>query len=135
MNQSQGFTTIEVIIAMFILASSVYVLSDVQVRSMFKMLRDRDMLQKIFIIKKKAVEYVPLIPKKFKPSKEKLEDVDVMLRVESFEFPKKSLLRDLLSDELDCLHISGEWRQGPFSYDVGFFLCSGRERKKKDEKE
>ena len=130
MKNHHGFTTIEVIVAMFILASSVYVLADVQVRSMFKILRDRELLQKIFILKKKTAEFVPLISKEFKPSKEKLEDMELTLRVESFEFPKKSLLRELLGEDLDCLRTTGEWKSGPFSYDVGFFVCSERERKK-----
>src|SRR5579862_3690490 len=53
-----AFTMIEVLLALSILASSVFLLSRLNVRSLFRVMRDRDEIEKIFLIKKDFYKFL-----------------------------------------------------------------------------
>lgn len=121
----QGFTLIEVLIAMAILAGSVYVLCDVHIRSLYRLMYERDLLLNFFVAKKKLVEQMPLLEKKFKPQKSFVEERTLNVAVDLVEPDKKSILTNILGRKLALVKVVGSWQRGPFNEEVsavGFVL-------------
>ncbi len=51
MRHSPGFTLIEVVLAIGILATTMYTLSSLQIRSLYRIIKDREQIEKIFLTK------------------------------------------------------------------------------------
>lgn len=134
MKRLSGFTLIEVMIAMAILTGSIYVLSDLHIRSMFKMMREREQLLKFFVIKNSLVGQLPLIKKKFKAEKRVSEDTSMTILIDIIEPDKKSLLNDILGKKLVFIKSTGSWKDGPFTRTLEFFSIAQREEEPADAK-
>lgn len=127
MKHQHGFTMIEILIAMAILTSTVYVLSDLHIRSMFKLMRDREQLLKFFVVKNSVVEQLPLIKKKFKAEMRVSKDGGMTLLTDLVEQDKKSQLKDILGKKLVLIKSVGSWKDGPFTRSLEFFSIAQRE--------
>lgn len=129
--KSNGFTLIEVLVAMSILMATVYVMSDLHIRTMFRLVRERDYFLKLFLVKNVLVQQLPVVRKEFKPSKERLEDdasaYPITLSVELAEPSSKSPLHDILGDQLALVQATGIWKNGPFDYDIRLVGFAERE--------
>ena len=68
---SDGFTLMEVLIALFILTSSVYVLFDIQIKSVFRTFRDREIIERVFLVKRDCYELFMDTPDKYGQLKKK----------------------------------------------------------------
>lgn len=112
MRRPAAFTVIEVLIAMSLLAGTVYVLSDLQIRSMFRLLRTRDAFSKIFFLKNYVMQQMPLLSPDFKPIKETL--TQGVVTVNRIEFEKKSLLKDVLGEKIALVNAQCLWQRGPY---------------------
>ncbi|MBM3886558.1 prepilin-type N-terminal cleavage/methylation domain-containing protein [Candidatus Dependentiae bacterium] len=134
MKNSRGFTLIEVLVAMAILVSTVYVLSDLHIRSMFRLMRDRDYFLHFFTVKSALMQQFPLVKKDFKPRKEKLDDEGINLTVALVEPNAKSPVKDILGNNLALVQVVGSWKQGPFDYDVRLMSVMPREEPLNDDK-
>ncbi len=132
MQRKKGFTLIEVLGAMAIMTGTVYVMSDLHIRSMFRLMREREKFLKFYIVKNALVQQMPLLRKEFKPTKpERLEDENVVnqltLAVEVLEPSAKSQLKDILGDQLALVQATGTWKNGPFDYDIKLVSFAQRE--------
>ncbi len=127
MKHQHGFTMIEILIAMAIFTSTVYVLSDLHIRSMFKLMRDREQLLKFFVVKNSVVEQLPLIKKKFKAEMRVSKDGGMTLLTDLVEQDKKSQLKDILGKKLVLIKSVGSWKDGPFTRSLEFFSIAQRE--------
>lgn len=134
MKKHYGFSMFEVIVAMAILTSTVYVLSDLHIRSMYKIIRERDQFLKIFLIKNALIEQLPVIQKKFKPIRTTEENLNLQINVNLVEPPKKSLLNEILGDQLTLIKSTGSWKNGPFSYDIELHSIAQREQESNNDK-
>ena len=134
MKKHGGFSMIEVIIAMAMLTSTVYVLSDLQIRSMYKMMRERDQFLKIFLIKNTLIEQLPIIKKTFKPVHSTDETLDLKINVGLVEPPPKSQLKDILGNKLTLVKAVGSWKSGPFDYEIVLHSFAQREEEPKNDK-
>ena len=89
MKKFTGFTLAEVLIAVFILTSSVFVLTELQIRSMFRMLKDKDLVERIFLIKRDLYTVFITLPKKEnKEVKNQIEEPEITIISEMKEIDK-----------------------------------------------
>lgn len=134
MKNQHGFSMFEVIVAMAMLTSTVYVLSDLHVRSMYKMMRERDQFLKIFLIKNALIEQLPIIHKTFKPVHRTDEALALQINVNLVEPPPKSQLQDMLGNKLALAKAIGSWKTGPFTYEIELLSFAQREEEPKNDK-
>ena len=112
MKFSKGFTIFEVLIAVFILVSSVFVLSDLQIRSSFRVLRDREYIDRVFLVKKDFYHTLIQIPKVGKTQVTSIEDPDIKVTTVAEEIGKKSALKEM-KEKLLMVRSEGVWESGP----------------------
>jgi hypothetical protein len=132
MKQS-GFTLIEVLLAMFILISGVYVLSDLQIRSFFRVLSDREEVERIFLVKKDFYTVFIKGQAKIKKLVTKLEEPDIKIVTEAVEISGKSSFKSL-KKKLQLVQTEGTWKSGPSNRSlkiVGFVLKPEEKEPKK----
>lgn len=114
MKNQHAFTLMEVLIAIVILVSTVFVLNDLQIRSLFRVLKDREEIERVFYVKRELyLEY--LNPAEAgKKHTSKLENPDVTITTQAREFVKKSPLEPFKDDML-FIESEGMWKSGPKS--------------------
>lgn len=131
--KQSGFTLIEVLMSIFILVSSVYVLSDLQIRSMFRVITDREQIERFFLVKKDFFQVLSKVPEKFKRITNKIEDPQVTLVTDVVDLNAKSSLK-IFKDKLKILQSEGIWQSGIRKRKVmmiGLIVKSDPEEKKK----
>lgn len=131
----KAFSLIEILIAMAILTGTVYVLSDLHIRSMMRLMRDRELFLKFFSVKNALVEHLPLVKRNFKLEKKVIEEEELQLTIEEVGPPSKSPLKDILGERLTLLKAAGSWKTGPFTHQIEFLSIAQREEEPADAKE
>jgi len=112
MVKKNGFTFAEVLISLFVLASSMYVLSNAQFKSIRWSQKNSRKVELIFPIKKALYESY-LTPPEKKPIKISLEQANVDITTYKNEInAKKSSLKDF-AKSIDIIWSEGEWKDGP----------------------
>lgn len=109
MKQVSAFTLIEVLIALFILATTGFVLSSVQMRSFMRVKKDQQNIQRIFLIKKELYNLLVTPPESEKPVVQKLENPEMRMTSGMIEIPKKSSLRSF-KDNLRIIQTEADWK-------------------------
>jgi prepilin-type N-terminal cleavage/methylation domain-containing protein len=107
-HRSSGFTLIEVLIALGILVSSVFVLSNLQIRLLFRVLKDRERIEKTFLIKNDLYKAFLKPPDQGKPMVTKYEHDALSITSERLEIAKNSALIEP-KDQLSILKTYGNW--------------------------
>jgi len=133
-----AFTMIEVLLALSILASSVVVLSRLNVRSLFRVMRDRDEVEKIFLIKKDFYKFLYKLDQKTwplhaKPLVHKLENPEMTISSYVRDIDKKSSLKKF-KDKIYIVQSEGVWKSSDLVYNtkiVSFMLKPVKEKEKK----
>ena len=110
MSNRAGFTLIEVLIALFILSTAIFVLSELQVRSVLRVWDSREDIDRLYFIKKYLYRGT-LDPKKTTRRVRDFEDPDMRLTVEAEDISKRSALAPFAKD-LRLLKSSGQWQRG-----------------------
>ncbi|MCF7799909.1 prepilin-type N-terminal cleavage/methylation domain-containing protein [Candidatus Babeliales bacterium] len=123
--KNKAFTLLEVMLAMFILIMSVGILSDLQIKSIFTVWRDREYLDRVFLVKKELLEIFLDTPKSDKPIKTEIEEPEeknVKIISKIIDIEKKSELRDFI-DSVKLIESVGEW-QNRFGLKSDFKMIS-----------
>lgn len=109
MKKQPAYTLIEVLLAITILVSSVYVLSDLQIRSLFRVLFDREEVERVFLVKKEAYQILSNPPEKMKRVVTKIEEPVVSIATEAVDIQAKSSLKEF-KNKLRLLKSEGTWK-------------------------
>src|SRR5277367_5544769 len=128
-----SFTLIEVLLATFVLVSAVYVLSNLQIRSMFRVLSDREEVERVFLVKRDFYSVFIKGKAKIKKAVTKLEEPDVKIVTDAVDFSGKSSFKSL-KNKLQLVQTEGTWKSGPFNRSlkiVGFVLKPEEKEQKK----
>lgn len=134
MIKRSGFTIIEVLLALFILVSSVYVLSNVQIRSVRRVFRDRDEVDRVFLVKKEWMQaYITPFQDKndqeIKPVKrDYVEPMPEVKIVTARNMLARSLLGKTKKDDtskgnqdpLELITTEGTWQKGEAKESIKF---------------
>ncbi len=139
MNKPAGFTLLEVLLALFILVTALYVLSQAQIKSVQRVLRNREEVNRIFLVKKAWLEAF------IKPSKDNKKSVTQKFKDPEVKIitAQQKLMRSLLNraqkdikksrDLLRAIMAQGEWTSGLFNEKivVGGFVYKAEEKEEK----
>lgn len=107
--RSQGFTLIEVILAMGVLTSTVFIISGLMLRSFLRVQENRDDIEKVFLIKRELYANYFNPPKYNKKNIQKVEEPAITITSKLDEINKKSSLRDL-SKSLRVVRSDAIWK-------------------------
>ena len=133
MNHKHGFTLIEVMIAIFILVSSIYVLTDLQIRSLFRVLKDREEVDRVFLVKKDSYTSYITPPKGDKPHITKIEDPAVDIKTEYVELNKKSVFYEH-KDLISLIKTTGTWKQNNVMRNIIMITLVEKQQTEKQQK-
>lgn len=142
MEKKSGFTIIEVLLALFILVSALYVLSGTQIRMVQRVMRRRDEIDRIFLLKKEwyAAFILPWKEGR-KPVKRLVSNPEVRIITDKRKL-KKSLLNPTakkdedteVQDPLLQISTTGEWQMGTYKERMtllGFVYTPSKKEEKK----
>lgn len=125
MKKNKAFTLLEVMLAMLILLMSVGILSDLQIKSIFTTWRDREFLDRVFLVKKELLEVFLDTPKSDKPIKTEIEEPEekrIKIISKIVDIDKKSELKNFI-DSVKLIESFGEW-QNTFGLKSDFKMLS-----------
>ena len=108
--KSSAFSLLEVLLALFVLAVSMTILTNLQIRSIGRVGRNREEIEYSFIIKKQLYDLFLHPPKNKKPRKEVLEEPAIKLESRKVSLHKKSSLFPLFKDSIAIIRSQGEWK-------------------------
>lgn len=111
MNKRSAFTLIEVLLALFILATAATILSNLQGRAIFRVFKSRDDIEKLFFIKKDLYTLLGNEPEDQKKRVNKLEELEMTIRSELVDLHAKSSLK-AFRDKIKIAQAEGVWIQG-----------------------
>ena len=129
----EGFTLPEVLLAMVILATSMSLLSELQTKSIFRIFKAREEIDRVYLIKRRLYDLYFAKPEQEigKEKKERIENPDLKLISHTMDINKKSVLKDF-ADRLRIIWSQGTWEsQGKKNQMkmVSFILKPPREKK------
>ena len=107
---NEGFTLIEVMVALFILSSSLFVLSELQVRSMLRVWQSREDIDRIYVIKKYLYRMY-FAPENAKKTSQTFDAPVMHMIIEPVEIHKKSALAPY-ARQLQFLRATATWERG-----------------------
>ena len=107
--KNRGFTLMEVMLALGILAASSYILSGQQVRSLLKLRKSRELVERIYLLKKQLYLFLITPPKSDKPYKVECEVPAVKIVAQRKQIHKKSALARI-SPSLYAIESLGTWK-------------------------
>ncbi|MFH1254692.1 MAG: prepilin-type N-terminal cleavage/methylation domain-containing protein [bacterium] len=105
----QGFTLIEVILAMGVLTSTVFIISGLMLRSFLRVQENRDDIEIVFLIKRELYANYFNPPKDNKKNVQKIEEPAITITSKLDEINKKSSLCDL-SKNLRIVRSDAIWK-------------------------
>jgi len=111
MKNQKGFTLLEVLMALVILVTAVSLLSSLQLRSLMRMWRSREEIERVFLVKKDLTDIFLKLPKKEKPIVKKIEDPQIKIITQVEEINKKSDLSSFI-ETIKIVRTQGEWKSG-----------------------
>lgn len=106
---SQGFTLIEVILAMGVLTATVFIISGLMLRSFLRVQENRDDIEKVFLIKRELYANYFSPPQNHKKNVQKIEEPAITITSQLDEISKKSNLSDL-SNALRIVRSDAIWK-------------------------
>ena len=108
LQKNTGFTLIEVLLALAVLATSMVVLSNLQMKSVFRVWQSREEVDRVFLVKQRLYNLF-MYPKKLeREKKEELEEPAVKIETRTFAINRKSSLYPL-RDKLMGIGATGTW--------------------------
>ncbi len=128
--RSAGFTIAEVMVALFILSTSLIVLSELQVRSMLRVWQSREDIDRVYVLKKYLYRMY-LHPYDARKTSQKFEDPAMHMVIEPMPISKKSSLAPY-AEQLQFLRAAGTWSRGTATRTLELFALAPRPPHKED---
>ena len=105
-----GFTIVEVMVALFIVSTSLFVLSELQVRSMLKVWQSREDIDRVYVVKKYLYRMC-LNPEEARKTSQRFEDPVMHMNIAPILIHKKSSLAGY-AKQLQFLQATATWSRG-----------------------
>jgi len=109
MKNQGGFTLLEVLLSLVILATSVSILSSLQLRSLMRMWRSREEIERVFLVRKDLTDIFLKLPEKDKPIINKIEDPLINITTQAEDINKKSGLAPFM-ETIKIVRSDAEWK-------------------------
>jgi Tfp pilus assembly protein PilV len=124
MKQRVGFTIIEVMIALFIASTTLFALSELQLRSMLKVWQSREDIDRVYIVKK-FLYRMYLNPDQIRKTSQKFDEPAMQMRIEPVAIHKKSSLAPY-TKQLQFLHATATWSRGTATRTLHLYALTPR---------
>jgi Tfp pilus assembly protein PilV len=108
--RQHAFTIAEVMVSLFILSSSIFVLSELQVRSMLRVWQSREDIDRVYVLKKYLYRMY-LHPADARKTSQKFEEPAMNMVIEPVGISKKSSLATY-AEKLQFLRATATWSRG-----------------------
>lgn len=131
LKQSAAFTLIEVLMALGILVMAVSIIANLQFRSLTRVLKDRDEIEKTFLTKKEHYRYFLQHQKQNGKITTKLEELSMVMTTEIGKINSKSPLAQL-RENLRVINTTSQWRFENQERSVEFLSFVFKPTEKKD---
>ncbi len=129
---SPAFTLIEVLLAMTILTSCLFIIANLQTRALNKVLRERDHIERTFLIKHDAYLAFVSPPEDERKKVNRLEKPEMTLTTQTVDIKQKSALKDV-KDYVKMLKTEAAWKKDRMLYEeeiVSFVFKKVKKEKK-----
>jgi len=137
LKNNSGFTLVEVLLAMGILTLAVTTISDLQFRSLFRVLQDREDIERIFLVKREVYKnfWSENLAQRDSIKKEiqTLENPELKLTTEILDINPKSSLK-AFKDKIKIINTSGEWKSSGKNKKITMVGLVFRPKKEEQEK-
>ena len=133
MIKNHGFTLLEVLLALMVLVSAVYIISNLQSRALFKVLRERNDIEKTFRIKKELYFCLTNPPKEEKKIVNKIESEEAIFTSQLFNISSKSKLVDM-KKMIKIIKTDASWKHNNATHEasmVSFVYKPSKDQEKK----
>ena len=108
-----GFTLLEVLISLLILTAAVSIFSSIQLRSILRISKEKEYLDRVFIVKDQMVGFIEKLEKKDKKVKKifkkNIENPNIKITSQVINIDKRSSLRSFNND-IEIVKINGTWQ-------------------------
>jgi len=121
-----AFTIIEVMISLFILTATMFVLSQLQLRSMLRVWQSREDIDRVYVIKKFLYRMYQN-PADARKTSQKFDEPDMHMVIEPVEIHKKSVLAPY-AKQLQYLRATAKWSRGTAQRSLYLFALAPRPR-------
>ncbi len=128
-----GFTLIEVLMAMGVLIIAVSIIANLQLRSLLRMTRDRDDIEKVYLLKQELFKHFLEQQKQKKKFTSSLENPEIKFTTNVDQIHSKSALADL-KENLLWVKTEGQWKLDNDKRSTNMVALVFKPREKKDEK-
>lgn len=128
-----AFTLIEVLMAMGVLIIAVSIIANLQLRSLLRMTRDRDDIEKVYLVKQELFKHFLEQQKQKKKFTSSLENPAIKFTTNVDQIHSKSALADL-KENLLWVKTEGQWKLDNDKRSTNMVALVFRPREKKDEK-
>ncbi len=132
MVKKNAFTFVEVLIALLVLAVSMYFYADLQTRAIRKVQKSANTIERIFHLKKYLYQLYLAPPTGDKPLKIVMEDPEIIITANKEEIHKRKSELAPFANEIDIIVSDGKWLKGPLEQTVK--MISFVPKKQEDEK-
>jgi|GEM_PF-3781311 len=109
--KNNAFTLIEIMLAMGILTLAVTIISDLQISSLFKLIQDRDNLERTFLIKQENYKkfWQENLVAKSKKATIEIESMETSIKSELVDIAPKSELKDF-QKTIKIIQTEASWK-------------------------
>lgn len=131
--RNAAFTLMEVLLAMTILTSCIFIIANLQSRALNKVLRERDEIERTFLLKRDAYAGLVASPEGEKKVVNRLDNPSVTLTTQTMDVQKKSELAEL-KDSIKMLKTEAAWKNDSGFHEMAMVSVIFKPAKKEQEK-
>ncbi|MFH1461644.1 MAG: prepilin-type N-terminal cleavage/methylation domain-containing protein [bacterium] len=118
--KKNGFTLLEVLLSLLILVSAVTIFSSTQLRSVLRISKEREILDRVFIVKSQLIDFIEEQEKKEqKIFKKEIKNPEMKVVSQIIDIDKRSSLKSFAND-MKIIKAQGNWNNIGSSYNLPF---------------
>ncbi len=128
-----AFTLVEVLLAMTILTSCVFIIANLQSRALNKVLRERDEIERTFLLKRDLYAGFITPPEAGKKIVNRLENPNVTLTTQAVDIQPKSGLKEF-KNVIQMLKTEAAWKKDNVYHEIPMMSIVVKPAEKEQEK-
>lgn len=127
----KGFSLLEVLMSLFILVAAVTIFSSLQLKSLLRINKEKNYLDRIFIVRDELINFInQQDEKKKKQSKKNIDEPELKIISEIIDIDKKSELNNF-SEYIQIVKTEGAWDYFGNNYSLPFITFVVKEKEVK----